>query len=114
MTKGKLKTLNRVSTTTPKFFIMKKLILPAFVTLIGAGGALASQNAKTNGHAVVDRQGYIFNLSTNSCDPVVMCSTDPGPICTVDGQPSSQQAFGTSGSDQENPLTCSVTLNKIQ
>ncbi|RZJ86929.1 MAG: hypothetical protein EOO20_17225, partial [Chryseobacterium sp.] len=77
--------MNRVSTTTPKFFIMKKLILPAFVTLIGAGGALASQNAKANGRAVVDRQGYIFNLSTNSCDPVVMCSTDPGPICTVDG-----------------------------
>lgn len=93
---------------------MKKLILPAFVTMIGAGGALASQNAKNNDSAVINRQGYIFNLSTNSCDPVVMCSTDPGPICTVNGQPSGQQAFGTSGNDVEHPLTCSVTLRKVQ
>lgn len=93
---------------------MKKFILPAIVVFIGAGGAFASQNAKKDGTSAINRQGYVFNLSTNSCDPVVMCSTDPGPICTVNGLPSGQQAFGTSGADVEHPLTCEVTLRKIQ
>ncbi|WP_312822749.1 DUF6520 family protein [Epilithonimonas sp.] len=93
---------------------MKKLIFPAFVTLIGAGGALASQNAKNNESTLAVRQGYIFNVSNNNCDRSVMCSTDPGPICTVNGLPAGQQVFGTSGSDVEHPLTCSVTLSKIQ
>lgn len=92
---------------------MKKLILPAFVTVIGAGGAFASQNAKTNDSSVINRQGYIFNFSTNQCDKAVMCRTEAGPICTVNGLPSGQRAFGTSGADVEHPLTCEVSLNKI-
>jgi len=92
---------------------MKKLILPAFVTMIGAGGAFATQNAKTNDSSVINRQGYIFNLNAKHCDKAVMCTTDGSTICTVNGLPSGQQAFGTSGADVEHPLTCEVTLRKI-
>ncbi|REC61321.1 hypothetical protein DRF65_16535 [Chryseobacterium pennae] len=93
---------------------MKKFILPVFVMLIGAGAAFAGQHAKKNESTLVNRQGYIFNQNTNRCDPVKMCSTDPGPICTVNGLPTGQQVFGTSGPDVEHPLTCEVTLRRIQ
>ena len=39
-----------------------------------------------------------------------MCSTEPGPICTANGQ----QVFGTLGADEEHPLTCDVELYKSQ
>lgn len=91
---------------------MKRFILPAFAILFAAGSAFATQNAKINEHKLVDRQAYIYNFSTNECDQVITCSTDPGPICTVDGMEGSQQAFGTSGADQEHPLTCDVTLSR--
>lgn len=91
---------------------MKQFILPAFVILIGAGSAFATQNAKTNESKLVDRQGYIYNFSTNECDPVIKCSTEAGPICTVNELPEGQQAFGTSGADEQHPMTCDVTLSR--
>lgn len=39
-----------------------------------------------------------------------MCSTESGPICTVNGQ----QVFGTSGADEDHPLTCDVELYKSE
>lgn len=89
---------------------MKKFILPALVLLIGAGSAFATQTAKKNDQKLLDRQGYIYNYSTEECDPVVMCSTESGPICTVNGQ----QVFGTSGADEDHPLTCDVELYKSE
>lgn len=92
---------------------MKKLIIPAFVMLIGAGGAYATDLASNDELALIPQQGYIYNLSTNECDESVMCTTDPGPVCTVNGLPSGQRVFGTSDADSEHPLTCDVTLRKI-
>lgn len=92
---------------------MKKLIIPAFVMLIGAGCAYATDLASNDESALIPKQGYIYNLSTNQCDPAVMCRTEPGPVCTVNGLPSGQQVFGTSGADSEHPLTCDITLRKI-
>jgi len=89
---------------------MKKFILPALVILVGAGSAFATQTAKDKENKLIDRQGYIYNFSTEECDAVVMCSTEPGPICTSNGQ----QVFGTLGADEEHPLTCDVELYKSQ
>lgn len=93
---------------------MKQFILPAVVILIGAGSAFATQVAKKNDRKLAPRQGYIYNFVTNRCDTKIMCSTDPGPVCTVDGLPTGQQAFGTLGSDVEHPETCDVVLSKVQ
>lgn len=92
---------------------MKQFILPAFVILIATGSAFATQNAKANKSKLVDRQAYIYNFSTNECDRVEpICSTDPGPICTVNGLEGAQQAFGSNGADTEHPLTCDVVLSR--
>lgn len=92
---------------------MKQLILPVIVMLTGTGAATASKISADADSKLVNRQGYIFNTSTVRCDKVQMCRTENGPICTVDNQEDGQQVFGTSGSDVDHPLTCSVTLYKI-
>ncbi|MDV2458286.1 hypothetical protein CMU97_08125 [Elizabethkingia anophelis] len=90
---------------------MKKMILPVFVMLIGAGAAFATKTADKNALKLADRQGYIYNFDLEQCDMDVTCSDQPGQICTVDGTPSSQQVFG-SAIGGEHPSTCDVTLYK--
>ncbi|AZA60193.1 MULTISPECIES: DUF6520 family protein [Chryseobacterium] len=92
---------------------MKNYILPAVLILIGTGTAFATQNAKSSNENLAARQGYIFNSSTNQWDRSVMCETTLGPICTVNGLPTGQQVFGTSGPEVDHPETANVELYKI-
>lgn len=111
--RGSRKPATRVGTYYQILIIMKRFILPVSAILLATGSAFATQNAKINKSKLVDRQAYIYNFSTNQCDRIEpLCSTDPGPICTVNGMEGSQQAFGTSGADEEHPLTCDVTLSR--
>lgn len=81
--------------------------------IMGTGGAFASKISKNADAKVVNRWGYIFNLSTNVCDKVRMCSTEGSVICTVNNEEDGQQIFGTSGLEVDHPLTCDVTLQRI-
>ena len=92
---------------------MKNYILPAVLILIGTGTAFATQKEKSRTENLVDRQGYIFNSSTNQWDRSVTCQTDVNPICTVDGTTTGQQVFGTSGPELDHPETANVELYKI-
>ena len=59
---------------------MKKLILPAFVILMGAGAAFATK-ATTGKRAIVD--AYRIDAVSGQCiDAKQKCSTTPGPTCT--------------------------------
>ena len=91
---------------------MKKFILPAVLILIGTGTAFATQKEKGSKENLAVRQGYIFNSSTNQWDRSVMCDTTLGPVCTVDGLPTGQQVFGTSGPEVDHPETANVELYK--
>ncbi|KUG10653.1 DUF6520 family protein [Elizabethkingia miricola] len=92
---------------------MKNFILPAVLILIGTGTAFATQKEKGSKENLALRQGYIFNSSTNQWDRSVMCETTINPICTVDGLPTGQQVFGTSGPEVDHPETANVELYKI-
>lgn len=93
---------------------MKNYLLPLVLILIGTGTAFANQKVKSKSKFLADRQGYIFNNSTNQWDRSVMCGTDGGRICTVDGTPAGQQVFGTSGPELDHPETANVELYKIE
>lgn len=92
---------------------MKNYILPAVLILIGTGTAFATQKAKTDNGNFAARQGYIFNSATNQWDRSIMCSTDVDVICTVNGLPTGQQVFGTSGPEVDHPETANVELYKL-
>jgi hypothetical protein len=92
---------------------MKNFILPAVLILIGTGTAFATEKEKGSKENLAVRQGYIFNSSTNQWDRSVMCETTLAPICTVDGLPTGQQVFGTSGPEVDHPETANVELYKI-
>lgn len=85
---------------------MKNLILPAFVILIGAGSAFATQNAK-NSESKIAEPGYLYN-SLTGCEPKAICSTEEGEICTVNNDPDLQQVFGMS----QDLSTCNVVLHQ--
>lgn len=90
---------------------MKNIILPAFVVLIGAGSAFATQHAKKDASKLVDRQGYIYNTQLQECEEAHMCSTIVSEeICTVDDEPSGQQVFGLNSPG--NFSTCNTVLFK--
>lgn len=89
---------------------MKNYVLPAVLILIGTGTAFATQKAKGSNEKLAVRQGYIFNSATNQWDRSVMCQTEIGPLCTVDGN----QVFGTNGPDVDHPETANVDLYKIE
>lgn len=74
---------------------MKNFVLPVVLILIGTGTAFATQKAKSSNEKLALRQGYIFNSATNQWDRSVMCQTDFGPVCTVDGLPTGTKVFGT-------------------
>jgi len=93
---------------------MKNYILPAILILVGAGSAFATQNNQSSNENLAVRQGYIFNSTTNQWDRSVMCDTEVGPICTVNGLPSGEQVFGTSGPQVDHPETADLELFKIQ
>lgn len=57
---------------------MKKLILPAFVILMGAGAAFATK-ATTSKKAIVD--GYRIDAVSGQCLKENQCSTIPGETC---------------------------------
>lgn len=92
---------------------MKNFILPAVLILIGTGTAFATQKEKSSKEHLAVRQGYIFNNVTNQWDRSVMCKEEVDPICTVNGLPSGQQVFGTTGPDVDHPETANVELYKI-
>ncbi|MDV3927677.1 hypothetical protein CMT52_05245 [Elizabethkingia anophelis] len=69
---------------------MKKMILPAFVMLIGAGAAFASQSAKASSNSLQLRTGYMYSTIVNECIPVKQCSDALGEICTINDQPNGQ------------------------
>lgn len=86
---------------------MKSFILPAFVILIGAGSAFATQHAKKNDTKKVYPQAYIYNSVSELCEPhPTECSTIDGDICTVNNLPG-QQVFGMS-----ELSTCDVVLKQ--
>lgn len=92
---------------------MKNYLLLLVLILIGTGTAFANQKVKSKSKFLADRQGYIFNSSTNQWDRSVMCGTDLNVICTVDGTPTGQQVFGTNGPELDHPETANVELYKI-
>ncbi|AZI38631.1 DUF6520 family protein [Epilithonimonas vandammei] len=92
---------------------MKNFILPAVLILIGTGTAFATQNVKSSKKNLAVKQGYIFNSSTNQWDRSVMCQDEIAPTCTVNGLPSGQQVFGTTGPEVDHPETANVELYKI-
>lgn len=90
---------------------MKNLILPAFVILIGAGSAFATQNAKKDASKLVDRPGYIYNHALQECEEANMCSnTVSDEVCTIDDTPSGQQVYGLNSPDDLS--TCNTVLFK--
>lgn len=93
---------------------MKNYILPAILILVGAGSAFATQNNKSSNENLAMRQGYIFNSATNQWDKSVLCQTEFGPICTVDGTEFGEQVYGTSGQEVDHPETANVELFKIE
>ncbi|MGG7437398.1 DUF6520 family protein [Chryseobacterium arthrosphaerae] len=92
---------------------MKNYVLPVVLVLIGTGTAFATQKAKSSKENLAVRQGYIFNTSTNQWDKSVMCQTEQNVICTVNGLPTGQQVFGTSGPEVDHPETANVELYRI-
>jgi len=92
---------------------MKNYVLPVVLVLIGTGNAFATQKAKSSKENLAVRQGFIFNTSTNQWDKSVMCQTEQNVICTVNGLPTGQQVFGTSGEDVDHPETANVELYRI-
>ncbi|WP_087093880.1 DUF6520 family protein [Elizabethkingia anophelis] len=72
---------------------MKKMILPAFVMLIGAGAAFASQSAKASSNKLQLQTGYIYSTTTNECVPIRMCSGVDGDICTINDQVNGQPVY---------------------
>lgn len=92
---------------------MKNYILPAVLLLIGTGTAFATQKAKGSSKNLAARQGYIFNSSTNQWDRSIMCKDNFDVICTVNGLPTGQQVFGTSGPEEDHPETANVELYKL-
>lgn len=94
---------------------MKNYILPAVLILIGTGTAFATQKAKSDKGNFAARQGYIFNSATNQWDRSIMCQDDSDVICTVNGLPTGQQVFGTSGPEVDHPEaeTVNVELYKL-
>jgi len=91
---------------------MKKMILPAFVMLIGAGAAFASQNAKTSSTNFQLKTGYIYSTAVNSCVPIRQCSDIPGDVCTVNDQPNGQPVHDLNVAG--NFSSCNKTLYKPQ
>ena len=92
---------------------MKNYQFPLIAIMIATVTAFA---AEKRGRTVksAEIQGYIFNHSTNQWDRSVMCNNEGGPICTVNGLPSGQQVFGTSGPEVDHPETANVELYKNQ
>ncbi|MCT4124818.1 hypothetical protein HZP71_19475 [Elizabethkingia anophelis] len=69
------------------------MILPAFVMLIGAGAAFASQSAKALSNSLQLKTGYIYNTIVNECIPVRQCSEIETEICTINDQPNGQPVY---------------------
>ncbi|MCT3691153.1 hypothetical protein HZP84_07970 [Elizabethkingia anophelis] len=69
------------------------MILPAFVMLIGAGAAFASQSAKASSNSLQLKTGYIYNTIVNECIPVRQCSEIETEICTINDQPNGQPVY---------------------
>ncbi|AZI38630.1 hypothetical protein [Epilithonimonas vandammei] len=91
---------------------MKNYVLAIIPILIGIGTVYITKTEKSDiRNAVI--QGYIFNHSTNQWDRSVMCGTD-GIICTVNGLPTGQQVFGTTGPEVDHPETANVELYKLE
>ena len=88
---------------------MKKFILPVALVLTATGGAFATNLEKDTKDDRAPEQGYIYNHAIGSCEEAVMCTTTPGDVCTVDGEPNGQQVFGLNSGDLN---TCERVLYK--
>lgn len=84
---------------------MKNLILPAFVILIGAGSAFATQNAKKSDIKIAE-PGYLYNSTLSVCEKKADCNSEEGDICTVNNMEGQPQVFGVS----EDLTTCNRVL----
>ncbi|KUY29543.1 DUF6520 family protein [Elizabethkingia ursingii] len=91
---------------------MKKMILPAFVMLIGAGAAFANQSAKASSNNLQLQTGYIYSTATNECVPIRMCSDVEGDVCTVNDQANGQPVYKLN--IPGNFSSCNKTLYKPQ
>jgi hypothetical protein len=90
----------------------RKHFLSAAVILTGVGSAYAGHSANQAGKTAIPMDGYVFNQSIGTCEKVAECSTDPGPICTVNNIPGQPQARGLDSAGDFN--TCNVELSQRQ
>lgn len=72
-----------------------KMILPMAVIAFAIFGAFNSQamDQKKSTSALANETGWYHVLSTDPCISSTMCSTAPGPVCTVNAIPGNQQLY---------------------